>query len=738
MNPSARNGDGYTPLHIAAKFDKAEMVNYLIDKLKVNIDEKAGNKYRPIHCAAETGAIEAIKALIQHKPFFETGGFDSPENLAEQAGKPAAMREIKRYIRSGNMPQTESNVVQKTSSAVQVEVAHKKTQVPQDLLGETETTDSQTKTKDGPKIIRRRVKKQLPVKQKKQRKTKHRESKAKSRDVKSTATEEESEEENETETYEKTHTYEYETIEVPAKRRHKKKKLIKTKSKSKTYSKTKTGTINEEEEEYYYYYYSENEEEEESKTKESSGSYLDVSKSKTATQQQEEEEEHHEEEDHSNIIKPLKALKLRYDPNDYAEDFVAENKSDKAFFEDQLHIDEERVENVQQQQQQQVKSDPIKDLLMQRSLHNPLFELIDKNKFDEILEVVRNDESMVTATNSDGITPMYYAAMQGKFQVCEFLSRHGANVNDRDRNGRTAMHIAAIYGRTSLYHSLMTIGGRLDIQDKNGKTPNDIFKERRQVFEHFIGCCYHGYTDMASKDIDQYPSFVNEKDRAGLTGLIRALDQKHFDTFRMLLERGADVNTKISDGRTVLFYVVENDLVQWVQLLLNKGADVTVVDKKGATLLGAAIKTADKRLIELILKSHTQKTGRDQDGNTILQAAAKIGNYDLVNLFIDNGAEIDERGADGDTVLLTVARKTFPDARMTFRKILIAGADKNAQGSDGRTAMHLAAANGNKDFIQALIAADAQINLRDINRKTPLALAKDPVIIEYLKSKGAK
>jgi ankyrin repeat protein len=62
------------------------------------------------------------------------------------------------------------------------------------------------------------------------------------------------------------------------------------------------------------------------------------------------------------------------------------------------------------------------------------------------------------------------------------------------------------------------------------------------------------------------------------------------------------------------------------------------------------------------------------------------------------------------------------------------GADVDQQGINGYTPLHSAIQSGNAEVIRLLLAAGADINLRDGNGRTPLdlALAKNPMIAELL------
>src|SRR4051812_27673265 len=63
---SARGGDGFTPLHLAAFFGGADAVRAILAR-GVDADADADNPIgvRPIHSAAAVGDVESVRALLE-------------------------------------------------------------------------------------------------------------------------------------------------------------------------------------------------------------------------------------------------------------------------------------------------------------------------------------------------------------------------------------------------------------------------------------------------------------------------------------------------------------------------------------------------------------------------------------------------------------------------------------------------------------------------------------------------
>jgi hypothetical protein len=68
---------------------------------------------------------------------------------------------------------------------------------------------------------------------------------------------------------------------------------------------------------------------------------------------------------------------------------------------------------------------------------------------------------------------------------------------------------------------------------------------------------------------------VNARDSEGRTPLMFATVNMHTDSARALLEHGADVNTRANDGCTALMLAASSGAIEIVRALLSKGADIS-------------------------------------------------------------------------------------------------------------------------------------------------------------------
>jgi len=76
--------------------------------------------------------------------------------------------------------------------------------------------------------------------------------------------------------------------------------------------------------------------------------------------------------------------------------------------------------------------------------------------------------------NSDGLTPLLLAIIQGALPAIKVLAKFNINRTLRDSEGRSALHLAVIKGHIDVVKYLVeTLQMPLDAQDTKGKTPTD-------------------------------------------------------------------------------------------------------------------------------------------------------------------------------------------------------------------------------------------------------------------------
>ncbi|MEJ2575824.1 MAG: ankyrin repeat domain-containing protein [Gammaproteobacteria bacterium] len=138
----------------------------------------------------------------------------------------------------------------------------------------------------------------------------------------------------------------------------------------------------------------------------------------------------------------------------------------------------------------------------------------------------------------DGRRPLHVAAATGRVVVVKLLLKHGAEVNALDKENRTALERAVLAGRTQIADLLLSQGARLE--------PSTLLLDA---------------------------AHAGARDR---------------DIVRWLVDHGADLEARSTDGDTPLLIAVRDNNHRLARHLIDQGADVNVRDAGGTSALELA------------------------------------------------------------------------------------------------------------------------------------------------------
>jgi ankyrin len=209
-----------------------------------------------------------------------------------------------------------------------------------------------------------------------------------------------------------------------------------------------------------------------------------------------------------------------------------------------------------------------------------------------------------------------------------------------------------------------------------------------------------------------------------------------------LLEKGADAKFRQKDGTSVLHWAATKDDTEIVRLLLRAGADPRAVNRYGVTPLWVAAASGDVSIVDMLLQAGADPNASLDEGETVLMAAARTGRAEVVASLISHGADPNHgEHVFGETPLMWAAAENHADA---VRALVAGGADLEARSTvqdnptlnyprtgfdktslprGGWTALMYAARQGAIDGVKALAASGAQLDARDPDGSTALALS---------------
>jgi ankyrin repeat protein len=325
------------------------------------------------------------------------------------------------------------------------------------------------------------------------------------------------------------------------------------------------------------------------------------------------------------------------------------------------------------------------------------------------------DPNVATIT---GETALMTAARTGNLEAVKLLVEHGSQVNakKRGRGGQTALMWAVAEGHLEVSRALIEAGADVNARSTTGFTPL-LFTARSG-------------DASSARLLLSAGARVDEKSPDGSTALTLAINSNHPGFAIALLEQSPDLNVNASSsGYAALHSAVQRGYVDLVKILLERGADPNArVSKTPALVFGAnggagradligatpviiAARAVDAAMMATLVAGGADPLLTTKDGTTALMVAAGLG-------------QVEDATTKHSDKLTSSAEWEELRAVETVRALLRMGLDVNGLNSFGNAALHGAAYVGANAVAQLLVDNGADLDAQDVKGQTAFRIAE--------------
>ena len=278
--------------------------------------------------------------------------------------------------------------------------------------------------------------------------------------------------------------------------------------------------------------------------------------------------------------------------------------------------------------------------------------------------------------------PLHYAASLALEGILRLLLRRGANINAKGRAGMTPLHMSLRFPK--IFKALLQADCATSAQDDQGDTPL-----------HLALSSTLAYTALKGSTVEKLilsGADVNVRNSAGITPFHMVLEKKRLEgkhsasLLVMFLENGALISLKTADGRLPFDVFLENSNFRWAEYespykrgalpdgkrnldfkeFIVKGADPNTRLNSGETLLNEALNRG------ILRYGHDRELGLDLCNSANINNAGLRGDYplhcllrnldsesprwniDIVKDFLRRGANPNETNLAGESPLMAL------------------------------------------------------------------------------------
>mmetsp|Transcript_4232 Transcript_4232/g.8105 ORF Transcript_4232/g.8105 Transcript_4232/m.8105 type:complete len:286 (+) Transcript_4232:22-879(+) len=207
------------------------------------------------------------------------------------------------------------------------------------------------------------------------------------------------------------------------------------------------------------------------------------------------------------------------------------------------------------------------------------------------------------------------------FEKASLLITRDFQYNEADEYGNTALMVSCDFGAEQIVSDLL----------------NNYSSEDAQFF-------------FTAGQKAQGKLNINQPDLLGQTALMYAAFGGHYSIVKMMLEAGASINLKTTEGQNALMkacYTHYQHTTPLVTMLLDEGAEINAERKDGQTALMIASRSKNEQVVGLLVSRKADINAVDHKGETCLHHAARECCKPILTFLASLGVDTNAKNKNG-------------------------------------------------------------------------------------------
>ena len=338
-------------------------------------------------------------------------------------------------------------------------------------------------------------------------------------------------------------------------------------------------------------------------------------------------------------------------------------------------------------------------------------ELLDEYIFD------------VGQPDHDGWTALHHSARIGSYELVNFFTDMGTDIDSENKLRWNALHIAAKYGHFKLCKKLINkYNFDMLAADNDGWTVlhHSARKGSYELINFFVDMgsdimcrnniglnCLHvaaryGHLNLCKALVDQYNFSIHMSDKKGWTALHHSAKSGNYELVTYFADLGTDIHCMSKLGRNCLHIAAKNGHLNLCKTLIHKHKfDVHMADNKGRTTLHHSASSGLHELVTHFAAMGNDIHSKDNSGKNCLHIAARNGHINLCKILINKHSFDVKMGCNEGYTALHYSVLNGSYEQVTY--FVGMGTDIHLKTNNGTNCLHIAAKHGHLNLCKTFI-----------------------------------